>query len=137
MEKVLKQEGSTKEGVFTFIDRDGKILLGLRQYKPDRAVWIPPGGRCCSGERLEETLRREVEEEVGITDFELLGYLSSVPGLSEGDTVHLFHAHTAQDFEHREPEKFVEWRWFALQELPEQIGAITADDLRSYLNVAT
>ena len=54
------------------IVRDGKILLGLRNYTPDKwksiSVWTLSGGRSEKGEEIGETLLRETAEEAGITD---------------------------------------------------------------------
>lgn len=134
MREILRKSGETSEGVFAFFERDGRVLLGLRQYSPEVEVWLPPGGRCHEGEIIEQTLMRELEEEIGITEFELINFLDSVPGREKGDIVHIFHATTKADFINKEPDKFVEWRWFELHELPEQVGSISSDALRSYLN---
>lgn len=95
--------------------RDGKILTGRRHYTPDKwqtiSVWTVPGGRCDSGENLQETLQREVREEVGITDFKIVDFIGEVSGAKEGDIVPIFFCTTKQDFKLMEPEKFSEWRW--------------------------
>ncbi len=95
--------------------RDGKILTGLRNYTKDKwkeiSVWTIPGGRCDIGETLEQTLRREVAEEVGITEFEITGFIGEAPGAKEGDRVVIFSCTTNQDEKLMEPEKFSEWRW--------------------------
>lgn len=53
-------------------NREGKILLlkvNTANFKiPSPAYWDIPGGRIHRGSTIEETLRREVEEETGITD---------------------------------------------------------------------
>ena len=41
--------------------------------------WAFPGGRIDAGETPEEAARREVSEEVGLTDLELLGRLDDYP----------------------------------------------------------
>lgn len=68
---------------------------------------------------LGETLLREIEEETGITDTNVLEVLGEMPGAKEGDIVHLFLCETAQDARLMEPKKFSEWKWAPLSEMPE------------------
>lgn len=102
------------------IIKDKKILLGLRNYTPDKwkaiSVWTTPGGRCDVGETLETTLRREVQEEVGITDLNIVDFIDQVPGAKDGDTIPLFYCTTTQEPTLMEPEKFSEWKWVPIEE---------------------
>jgi 8-oxo-dGTP pyrophosphatase MutT (NUDIX family) len=52
-----------------FIGPDGKVLLGLRApwKKVWPLYWDSIGGRDEGGESLDDALRREVQEEVGVT----------------------------------------------------------------------
>ena len=49
------------------IDADGRVLLAQRpEGKPMAGLWEFPGGKVEQGERPEETLIRELKEELGI-----------------------------------------------------------------------
>lgn len=50
------------------IDADGRVLLAERPAgKPMAGLWEFPGGKVEAGERPEDTLMRELHEELGIT----------------------------------------------------------------------
>lgn len=44
----------------------GGVVLGRRSNEPAKGSWFLPGGRLQKGERLEETVHRVAEEEVGL-----------------------------------------------------------------------
>ena len=123
LEEYLNKVGNIKTGSVVFIIREDKILLGLRNYTPDKwkkiSVWTGPGGRCDEGETLGQTVIRETTEEVGITDLKITEYLGTVPGAKEGDTIFVFRGETNQEPKLMEPEKFSEWKWCKLSEIPE------------------
>lgn len=120
MENKLKEIGSENKCPTAIMMRDGKILIGYRNYTKDKwkdiSVWTTPGGRCDEGEIIEDTLRREVLEEVGIADFEIVDFVGEVPGVKEGDIVPIFFCTTKEDAKLLEPEKFSEWRWVSKDE---------------------
>ncbi|PCI20145.1 hypothetical protein COB64_02440 [Candidatus Wolfebacteria bacterium] len=123
MRQILSKVGDEYTCPVAIINRDGKILLGLRNYTADKwkdiSVWTCPGGRCDPGETIEETLRREVLEETGINDLNIIEFLGEVPGAKEGDNVYLFHCSTEQECRLMEPEKFSEWKWIKPEEAPD------------------
>lgn len=122
LEKYLKKVGTDKMCPVAFIFREDKLLIGLRNYTPDKwkevSVWTTPGGRCDDGETLETTLRREATEEIGITDLKITDYLGTVPGAKEGDIIFVFKAKTNQEPRLMEPEKFSEWKWCPITKIP-------------------
>jgi len=122
LESILQKKGDDKDVPVAFIFKNDKLLIGLRTYTPDKwkaiSVWTAPGGRCNNGETLETTLKREVSEEVGIDDLIITKYLGSVPGAKEGDIVFVFRAETSQEPKLMEPEKFSEWKWCKISEIP-------------------
>ena len=134
----LQEIGHAKICPSIAIMRGRQILIGLRHYTPDKwkaiSVWTCPGGRCDEGETVEATLRREVAEEVGVTDLHITDFLGEMPGAKEGDTLYFFIGTTDQEPSLMEPEKFSEWRWEDIDSVPENFISPKALDLvRAYL----
>lgn len=120
LEQQLARIGNELTCPIAVMEREGQILTGQRNYTKDKwkviSVLTVPGGRCDPGETLEEALRREVAEEVGITEFDILAFIGEVPGAKEGDIVPIFYCRTKQDATLMEPKKFSWWRWILRQE---------------------
>ncbi|OGZ08181.1 MAG: hypothetical protein A2942_02055 [Candidatus Lloydbacteria bacterium RIFCSPLOWO2_01_FULL_50_20] len=119
----LEHHGDLHTCSSAVIIREGKILLGLRHYTPDKwktiSVWTTPGGRCEAGESVGDGLRRETSEETGITSLTVRRFLGEVSGMAELDTLWVFLCETTEEPTLMEPEKFSDWKWFPLAELPE------------------
>jgi ADP-ribose pyrophosphatase YjhB (NUDIX family) len=117
MHDVLHASGAPHVCPVLFLVKDNAVLLGHRHYRKETwknvSVWTCPGGRSTSTETIEEALRREVAEEVGITDVLITHLLGTVPGAKEGDEVPVFIGTTTSEAVLQEPEKFSEWRWFS------------------------
>lgn len=50
-------------------DTDGRVLL-IKISNPKKKYWDLPGGRMQKESTIEETLRREIQEETGIVDIQ-------------------------------------------------------------------
>ncbi len=68
-------------GVKALIINDNRILIlktNPEELKGDKTVhWDLPGGRVKKGDDIETTLRKEVKEELGIEDIEIVGHFDS------------------------------------------------------------
>jgi 8-oxo-dGTP diphosphatase len=60
----LKYTGKTSTAIVPY--PDNKILLIKRNTIPFKGYWALPGGRMDPGERVEQTIVREVKEETGL-----------------------------------------------------------------------
>jgi 8-oxo-dGTP diphosphatase len=116
----LNEKGTLVTCPIAVIIKDGKVLAGLRNYTEDKwkaiSIWTAPGGRCDENETVEETLRREVAEEIGVNDLEIIKFLGEVPGAKEGDNVLVYLCSTDSEPKLMEPEKFTEWKWFSMED---------------------
>lgn len=117
------QKTYPKIGVNVFVFKNGKVLLGKRIGKTGYGTWCLPGGHFECGESLIGAAKRELEEETSILsdDLEFL-HLVNDPM----ENVHYVHIDfLAKNWEGEpkvmEPEKFAEWNWFDLNNLPEEI----------------
>ena len=60
-----------RQAVRAIVATPDKRTLLLRYFNEFDEWWIPPGGGIEPGESDEETLRREIREEIGIEEYEL------------------------------------------------------------------
>jgi 8-oxo-dGTP diphosphatase len=107
-------------GVNVAIIQDGRILLTKRRDVP---VWCLPGGGVEAGESVAEAAVREAFEEtgLGIELTRLVGVYSRPDWRLEGDHVILFAARPVAGHLHEASEETTEARFFAADELPEQL----------------
>jgi 8-oxo-dGTP pyrophosphatase MutT (NUDIX family) len=114
----LPQRESVRAAV---IDERGRVLL-LRYGDEYGDWWVTPGGRQERGENDEQTLRRELEEEVGLVGFEVRpvlfereGWTLTEPGFGSFRTrVYLVRV---EQFEPPYLTEAEEFRWFSPTEL--------------------
>lgn len=107
-------------GVNIAIIQDGKVLLTKRR---DFEVWCLPGGEVDDGESLAQAATREAREEVGLeVQLErLVGIHSRPQFLSRGSHVVVFSAKIACGVVKIQPQEVVEARFFAADELPQEM----------------
>ncbi|MCP4712464.1 MAG: NUDIX domain-containing protein, partial [Planctomycetes bacterium] len=72
-------------------DDEGRLLVTVRKDEPAKGTWDLPGGFTDPGESVEETVRREIKEELGL-DIISLSYFCSFPNIYEFGGVSYFTA---------------------------------------------
>ena len=105
---------------------NNKILLGHRMYTKDRPeigkdFWIAPGGKVEIGETIDGAIKRELQEECNITNYQITKYLGTYPGYEMDNIIRCFLLEINDDIDqikNNEPEKFNEWKFFGSAELP-------------------
>ena len=73
----------TRTGVYGVAMENGKLLLVKQKKGPHRGKYDLPGGKIEAGETIEEALRREFLEEVGMT-FETMRPIHNFTAATEG-----------------------------------------------------
>lgn len=68
-------------------DSEGRVLL-VREMAHQETYWDVPGGRMEPGENLLDTLRRELHEEIGISDIQHAAQLATVVSNKQITTQH-------------------------------------------------
>ena len=120
-------EKQIKVGCEAYIIREEKILLGKRGNVFGKGTWALPGGHLEYMERADQTIIRELQEEMGImvepSKVELLAVTDDLEEELHTHYIHLTFKVAIGDQEPSllEPEACEEWRWFDLQEVPEDI----------------
>lgn len=59
---------------FLISSPDGRVLLGKRRNPPARGTWCVPGGRVRKCESIAQAVARKLEEELGLTSPQRLGW---------------------------------------------------------------
>ena len=115
------RRGMTLGSQGAVIDADGRILLVRHSYRPG---WFFPGGGVEWGERLEEALARELEEEVGVslTSPPVLHGVFSNNANFPGDHIALYVVRDwTREGAYRQVSEIAETGMFAISDLPDQI----------------
>ncbi len=124
-----------KTGVGVMIFKDGKILLGARKNAHGEGSYSFPGGHAEGGESWEETAKREVLEETGITIKNVR--FQFVSNETYYAPKYYTHIGMVADWESgdpqvMEPDKCDGWAWYSLDALPKPLMAMVITTLEAY-----
>jgi len=105
-----------------FIEKEGKILI---VFDPRFKVWRVPGGRVEYAETLEQTLKREIKEETGVTvkNPKFLGFGQDhqyhfKKHMETSRLILYFHEKVKEDIKIKlDPHEAEDYKWAALDEI--------------------
>jgi 8-oxo-dGTP diphosphatase len=113
-------------GVYIFNNKN-QVLLGLRKSEHANGTWCPPGGHMEYGESNEQAAIRETKEETGldILSQDITLETATNDFFKESGkhyiTLHMFCKKFSGTPQIMEPDKCAEWKWFDLNNLPENL----------------
>jgi len=118
-------------GVGAIIQNDeGEILLlkrkNIEHSRTTVDMWSTPGGEVDFGENVEDAVKREIKEEIGV-DVNIVKFIGYNDQILENKTVHWhlleFLCKIANGSPHIvETDKFEELKWFKINEIPKETG---------------
>lgn len=98
--------------------RNGENILLIR-HTYGKPLWSFPGGGIKRNEAPEQTVLREVKEEVGI-NLESAKFLGSFRSGNNRDTVYVFYAETDSSYLKIDPGEILEAQWFPANNIPHE-----------------
>lgn len=110
-------------------NENNEILMMLRNKEPAKDKWAIPGGKVEMFETLEETLKREMKEELGV-QIEVTNFLCNVQDINKEKGEHwimpVYETKIVSgNIVNIEPEKHKKLKWFHIDEVPENISYMT------------
>ena len=136
-------ENHIRVGIGVMILNENKILLGHRaKNKKDTGgiyevdCWTLPGGKQEYNETFFDGAKREVKEETNldIEDLELFGAADDIQPDRHYITMHVIAKKYNGEPQVMEPTKEDEWKWFDLDNLPNNLYSPSKKFIESYKN---
>lgn len=125
-------------GAFIINDKN-ELLLQKRAVPAEKGYWCIPGGRLEWFETFEQAVKREVQEEVGVT-VEVIKLLGICDHIIKEENAHwVSPSYLCKIVEGEpcimEPDKAEDMRWFSLEELPDKIAITTKKAIEDYRKI--
>jgi mutator protein MutT len=121
------------------VNDNNEVLLLKRSVKArdEYGFWSQPGGGVEYGETIEQAIKREVKEELGVK-VKLLNYLCytdqiKVSGADHWVAISYLARIISGKEKNMEPGKHEGIRWFPITKLPKKLSLTTKDSTKAYL----
>ncbi|MGB1111390.1 MAG: NUDIX hydrolase [Gammaproteobacteria bacterium] len=117
------------------LDADGEKVAFVRQYRPAlrRWIWELPAGKREPGEEADDTIRREIIEEIGAhcTDWHHLGGVWATPGFCD-ERIELYSCRvdSLQNTAH-EAGEVMEVHWLSIAEVDDMLLSGEIEDAKT------
>ena len=120
----MEIEQKPRVGIGVTILKEGKILLGKRKGSHGQGEWASPGGHLEYMESFKDCVLREVAEECGL-EIENIRF-QFLANMTAYAPKHYCHIGMLADWKAGEPQtlephKCAAWKWFDLNDLPQNI----------------
>lgn len=134
-------ENVIKVGIGVMIKDGNKILLGHRcdNYKDTGGIhepgsWTLPGGKQEYNETVLEGAAREVKEETNldISELSFFGLSDDIQPDKHYVTIQVIANNYSGELKNLEPTKHSEWKWFDINDLPENLYSPSKKFIEAY-----
>lgn len=128
------ENAAAAAGILLLNDRH-EVLLGRRTHDPNKGSFDIPGGFLQPNESAEAAARREVQEESGLTDIEILDLLGTFPDRygDETYTINMFYVGLLKSGEPRSADDIEDLRWYPIDSLPQEALDTGLSNIREVL----
>jgi 8-oxo-dGTP pyrophosphatase MutT (NUDIX family) len=118
----LEEKTAVSAGAIILRDIDGELKVALAQHQSGTKTWVLPKGHVEAGESIEQAALREIFEEAGLANVQLIKLLGSIlrssvksDGYVVHKTIHYYLAYASSKEVPRTPldQAFAEVGWFS------------------------
>lgn len=124
-----------KPVVSIVLEKDGKILMLQRNREPFKDYWVLPGGFIKYEETAQQAIKRETKEEAGV-DTIIRGTIGAYRIDDDPRGIHIdiiFHGTSNGEIKLNEEDR--NWKYFSLEDLPENIAYKHRNAIKDYLSL--
>src|SRR6202051_2120193 len=120
--RKMVQRTATSAGAIILREVEGKLKIALAHHPRVTKSWVLPKGHVEEGESLEQAALREIYEEAGLYDVQLIKHLGTIMRASvrsngdlEQKTIHYYLAYALGDSQSQTPTdpRFTDVGWFS------------------------